>query len=356
MKKLHVASFSGRSGVSKYASDFFDLVLRDRGYERLDCGQLGEAGAKAINLDDLVHFEIGINEEAEIKLLYHLIKHGHRNIDVTLHDPPFIRWPYFRFQNQLLNSTSKFIHLYLRNIWIGESPFHKARRFFVLTQRGCRSMRRRYDLKNVFFLPFVLNPKDISEPGPMGGNMLFFGYIAKNKGLDYALALHEGLRADYPQSRFLVIGDAAPAREAADFLCQVKERYSRNVDYLDYVEDLKLGASFDRASIAILPFSAYRSVIPASASVLKAMAMGKVVFATNVNAVAEYIRDGETGYLLTGNFEKDLERLRGIMRSPCKLEAVARAAVSYLRQHHNPKIVGEAFDRANQNDMKEISL
>jgi glycosyltransferase involved in cell wall biosynthesis len=347
MKKFHVASFSKHSGISKYASDFFDFVLRGRGYVRLDYGQLGSSGENAIGFDDLVHLEIGINEEAEIGLLYRLIKRGHKKIDVTLHDPPFIKWPYFSFDNRLMNSAAKFIQLYLKNLWIGESVFHNVRRFFVLTQRGCGIMRSRYGLENVFFLPHIINESNIRDSFPMNQNLLFFGFIAKNKGLDYALTLHEGLLGYYPESRFFVIGDAADNREGLDYLQKVKNRFTRNVDYLGFVENDKLCESFDLASTAVLPFSAYRSVIPASGSALRAMSMGKVVCTTDVNAMSEYIHDGETGCLLTGDFKKDLERLRDIMGSPRQLEAVARAAVNYLRNNHTPKIIGEVFDSIN---------
>lgn len=347
MKKLHVASFTGHSGISKYASNFFDHVLHYRGYERLDCGQLSLEVEKAIGLDDLVHIEIGINEEVEIELLFRLINRGHKKIDVTLHDPPFIRWPYFRFHNRPMNIASKFIQLYLKNLGVGQSVYHKIRRFFILTRRGCKIMRSRYGLENVFFLPHIINETNMRVPSPIGQNMLFFGFIGKPKGLHYALALHEALLIDYPESRFLVIGNSSANRASSDYLQKVKNRYFRNVDYLGFVEESKLGEYFDKASVAVLPFSAYKAVIPASGSVLYAMAMGKVVFANNVNAVAEYIRDGETGYLLTNDFENDLKRLRGIICLPDQLNAVANAAVNYLRKHHNPKIVGEYLDRAD---------
>jgi len=343
MKKYHVASFSALSGISKYASNFFDLVLHDRGYTRLDYRKSGIVGENTIGLDDLIHIEIGINEEAEIELLYRLINHGHKNIDVTLHDPPFIRWPYFKFRNRLPNYAAKIVQLYLRNLWIGESVFKKVRRFFVLTRKGCGILINRYRLENVFYLPFIINEREIRDPSPFSQNMLFFGFIAKNKGLDYALALHEGLLADYPDSRFFVIGDAAN-RKGWDYLKKVKSRYIRNVEYMGFVEDSKLADCFDLASIAILPFSAYRSVTAASASVLGAMSMGKVVCATNVNAVSEYIRDGQNGYLLNGNYDKDIGRLRSIMSLPVQCEAVAKTAIDYLRNNHNRKVVGESFD------------
>jgi glycosyltransferase involved in cell wall biosynthesis len=347
MKKLHVASFSEHSGISKYASNFFDLVLRHRGYERLDYGHLRFEREKDIGLDDSVHIEIGINEATEIELLCRLISLGHKKIDVTLHDPPFIRWPYFRFNNRLMNIASKFIQLYLKNLGIGESVYYKVRRFFVLTRRGCKIMRSRYGLENVFFLPHIINESNIIDSSPISQNMLFFGFIGKPKGLHYALAMHEALLIDYPASRFFVIGDSSANRASSDYLKKVKNRYFKNVDYLGFVEESKLRECFDRASIAVLPFSAYKSVTPASGSVLCAMAMGKVVCASNVNAVAEYIRDGETGYLLTNDFKKDLERLRGIISSPDRLKTVADAAIDYLRKYHNPKVVGEAFDLAD---------
>ncbi len=343
MRKLHAATFSGKSGISRYAVDFHDLVLSPRGYERLEVGS-GNA-ADGVASDDIVHIEIGVNQTAEIELLYELIRRKHQRVDVTLHDPPFVRWPHFRFERRIWNSAAKFVQLYFRNFGIGTSDLRTIRRFFVLTRKGCESVKRRYGFDNVHYCPFVLRPEDVRDANPAPLNLLYFGFISKNKGLDYALALHEGLLPSFPDARFVVIGDAINPDGAA-YLAELRRRYTRNVDYLGFVDDARLAECFDRGSLALLPFAAYKSVVPASASVLGAMKMGKVVVATNVNAVSEFVRDGDTGYLLTGEPAADIAKVRGILTAPERILSVAQVATRYLRAEHDPHTVGRFFDCA----------
>lgn len=345
MRRLHAAAFSGRSGISRYAEDFFELVLSQRGYERLDVGSEGAHRAAEIDRNDVVHIEIGVNQAQEISLLYELIRRGHRQIDVTLHDPPFVRWPYFKSSNGLLNSAAKFLQLYFNNFGIGTAELRAVRRYFVLTQKGCERVRRTYDFRNVHHIPHVVRPEEIREYQPAPANLLHFGFIARNKGLDYALALHQAILDKFPHTRFVVIGDSIND-EGARYLSGLKRRYTTNVDYLGFVEADRLADSFDRACVAVLPFAAYKSVVPASASVLNAMKMGKLVLATDVNAVGEFLRDGQSGYLLSGDLRADASKLSEILAKPRDIETVVRRATEYLRTVHHPDVVGAAFDRA----------
>lgn len=345
MRQWHVACFSGRSGISRYAADFFELVLSQRGYEKLDVASNDMRLVSAIESSDVVHIEIGVNQAQELSFLEELIRRGHRQIDVTLHDPPFLRWPHFKSQSSLINSAAKFVQLYFKNFGIGRSELRAIRRFFVLTHKGCERVRRTYGFQNVHYMPHVVRPEEILAYKPAPANFLHFGFIARNKGLDYALALHEIVLQRFPQTRFVVIGDAINDAGAA-YLSALKQRYAANVDYLGFVDDGALTDCFDRACLAVLPFAPYRSVVPASGSVLNAMKMGKLVFATNANAVSELLREGENGYLLSGVLRADAAKLMDIMAKPMEIEKVVRRASEYLLTSHHPLVVGDAFDRA----------
>lgn len=348
MRKFHISSFSGRSGISHYAKDFFDFILSPRGYEQLDSELCGSSAIEKIQLDDMVHIEIGVNESTAIRALYELIDRGHRNVTVTLHDPPFISWPYFRFRSRQLNLLSKFAHLYLRNFGIGEGYFKRISKIFVLTQAGARETVARYRLSSVFHLPHLINPADLRPQQLVTPpNLLFFGFIAKNKGLDYALALHERLLNFFPQCKFFVVGDAVN-EGAARYLHTLKSRYVSNVEYLGFVNDARLKEVFDQASIAVMPFTAYRSIKPASGSILNAMAARKVVCATSVNAIPEFIHDGVTGVILRRDIDIDVGRIRELLTSEGAINHIAGNAVEFLRLHHGPDAVGHAFDNTNK--------
>lgn len=348
MNMLHIASFSGRSGISHYANNFFDFILKPRGYEQLDSKLCNSIVIEGIKLGDTVHIEIGVNEAAAIRTLYQLIDRGHRNVSVTLHDPPFISWPYFQFRSQRLNEFSKFIHLYLRNFRIGDGYFKNINKIFVLTHAGVKKTESRYRLTNVFYLPFLIIPGALhSSTLPTPPNLIFFGYIAKNKGLDYALALHERLLNFVPQCKFFVVGNEVNG-VSSSYLRELKSRYKSNVEYLGFVDDARLQEIFSLASVAVMPFASYRSIIPASASILSAMAAGKIVCATPVNAIPEFIHDGETGVLLRGDIAVDAERIRVLLTSDGGVNKLANNAVEFLRLGHGSIPVGHAFDHPNR--------
>ena len=345
--RYHAASFSHSTGISRYASDFYELVLLSRGYTRLEPhgAMIDSIADEIVARGDEVHVEIGVNETSEIALLYALLRRGCRSVDVTLHDPPFLRWPHFQFRNRHLNAASKVFHLYLRNFGIGTAELRMIRRFFVLTEKGRDAVRHRYGFTNVHYLPFILPVEDIDDPVPSPPNLLFFGFIAANKGLDMALDLHSGVLEKLPSTRFFVVGDAINS-VGASYLADLKCRYTTNVEYVGFVEEAELKAIFLQSSVVLLPFREYRSVIPASASVLGAMARGRVVFTTDVNAVAQFVRHGRTGCLLSGSRDKDVLALVDMLSQPVEANRIARGAVDYLRIAHSADVVGKAYDAA----------
>jgi len=292
-----------------------------------------------------VHAQVGVNEGSEIALVYALLSRGCRSVDVTLHDPPFLRWPHFKFRNRQLSTVSKFFHLYLRNLGIGTAELRRIRRFFVLTEKGRDTVQRRYGFTNVHYIPFVMPVERIQDPVPSPPNLLFFGFIAANKGLDQALELHSRVLAALPSTRFFVVGDAIEPVGAA-YLADLRCRYTTNVEYCGFVEEAELQAAFSRSTVVLLPFRAYHSVIPASASVLGAMARGKVVFTTNANAVTQFISAGRTGCLLSGSRDHDVRALVDMLSQPAEAHRIARGAVEYLRNAHSADVVGHVYDEA----------
>jgi glycosyltransferase involved in cell wall biosynthesis len=347
MKYWHAASFGGKSGISKYATVFFDEILSSRGYERLELDRIGLHGAlDCIEVEDVVHVEIGVNQTLEIDLVLALCALRHAKIDVTLHDPPFLSWPLFRFKNPVINQISKAIHFYLHNFGIGEDIVRRLRKIYTLSNLGRNAVMRRYRVTNVYTMPLIVTDAQLLKPSmkiSQNKNMLFFGYIGAGKSLGYALELHNMVLANFPESRFLVIGDAV-GDKSKEYLAKIKLRYNRNVEYLGFVPDNMLHHYFDQATIAILPFANYRSIIPVSYSTISAMAMGKVVFTNQVNAIPELIQDGINGFFLTGSAISDSQRIVSLIKSPNALGGVSTNAINYLRVFHNPQLVGKCFD------------
>jgi len=342
MNPLHIASFGGTSGISRYAKDFFELVLKSRGFEAFSPGDI--TFLRSIPKSTRIHLEIGVNESDTTALLYQLLERRFDNLSITLHDPPFISWPYFKFSHRILSNLSKAALLYLRNFGFGEGDIEKISKVFVLSHQGLEATKKRYPKANALHLPFVaptcFSPISESSFKP---NLLFFGFIAKNKGVEYALQLHRELLKRHPEVEIYVVG--RPIDQAADiYLQSLKVEYSRNVHYLGYVPSSEIEGIFSNASIAVMPFEPYRSIVPASASIMDAMRRGHVVCATPVNAVGEFVRHGETGLFLSHDVRRDADLLSELIEAPGRAALISQNAIQRLLASHSAQAVGQAFD------------
>lgn len=347
MAPLHIASFDGHSGISKYAATFFDQVLKPRGFDSRLPAQIGplETMSPATRL----HLEIGINEKETTALLYRLLERGFSQLSITLHDPPFISWPYFNVQQPLLNKMAKFAQLYLRNFGIGEKDLARIGKVYVLSRRGLQRTAERCPSARLYHLPFLAASTDLDETTkPFEPHLLFFGYIARNKGIEYTLALHKALLEKHPACQLHVVGRPIDA-SAETYYRGLQSVFATNVKYHGFVPQAEIEAIFARTSLAVMPFEPYRSIVPASASIMDAMCRGQLVCATPVNAVTEFIEDGRTGLLLTNNLAGDAERISALLSSPKKAQEMVRSALRHLKDHHSAAPVGEAFDRIEPN-------
>lgn len=342
MNSLHIASFDGTSGISRYAKDFFDLVLQPRGFDARLPSDFDSPGS--IPPSTRIHLEIGVNETETTALLYRLLSRHFNNLSITLHDPPFISWPYFKFRNRMLANLSKAALLYLRNFGFGEKDIERISKVFILSHQGLKATQIRYPKANALHLPFLApscsNPLSASSFKP---NLLFFGFIAKNKGVEYALQLHRKLLNRHPEVEIFVVG--RPIDNTAEtYLQLLKSEYSQNVHYLGYVPNSEIERVFSSASIAVMPFESYRSIVPASASIMDAMRRGHIVCATPVNAVGEFIRHGETGFFLSHDTCRDADLLSELINSPDRAALISQNAIQHLMDNHCAAAVGRAFD------------
>ena len=343
MKRLYLASFEGLSGIARYSKDFYECVLQRAGYDHLDSSKPLEEIISAISSSDSVHIETGLNQRREAEVLCHLVRRGHPNVDVTVHDPPFAQFPRFAFGSPLLNKASKAFHFYLNNLGIDQDPLGRVRRILVLSERGKALLQARLGIgRRVFHIPLIVRQTEVLPCLESSRDLMFFGFIGKNKGLEYALQLHEALVADFPESMFYVAGTTL--NEVGErHLEYLKGRFARNVSYLGFVPYDDLTAALQKAAVVLLPFQPYRFVCPTSASILRCLGMGKAVFTTDVNAVSELIRPGDNGFFLSLNFARDLQLIRSVLSNGELMRRVRQSAIDYVKKEHDPELVRRRF-------------
>jgi glycosyltransferase involved in cell wall biosynthesis len=203
----------------------------------------------------------------------------------------------------------------------------------VLSEAGARRLRARRGLSGVQVIPHVVDPQAVWARGPGDGveDVLFFGFIGRSKGLEYALALHARIRRTLPMVGMHVVGQAAPGRDQAA-LDVIRDRFSAGVTYHGFVPEDRLDAIFARCAHAFLPFAASPWLCPVSGSILHGLWRGRIVWTSDVNAAREIIDPGVNGLFLTGNVGQDVEAFLRLHEGGARRASIAAAALETARR------------------------
>ena len=95
MKNFYISSKEGISGICKYSRDFYELILKDKGYIFIDSKQSISTILSLVSSKDHVHIELDIFQKKEIEILFLMLKANYRHVSVTLHDAPLIKYPFY---------------------------------------------------------------------------------------------------------------------------------------------------------------------------------------------------------------------------------------------------------------------
>lgn len=338
MKYYYISSKADSGGISNYAKTFYECVLLNQGYIFVDSGINSDDILSTITSKDKVHIEIGIFQKKEIEILMLMLDANYRNVTITLHDPPLLKYPFNEFRNSILQNVSKFYDKYLNGSKsITTRYLNKIETIYVLSALGKKFLQSKYSLNNIHYLPHIINPKQIENDGAINKNLLYFGFIGQNKGIEYSLKLHEKLLSQNPEVQFYVIGSARG--KEITFYENLKKKYIKNVHYLGYLSEKDLNQVFNKASFAILPFKDYKFYKPVSGSILYCLLKGKIILTNKANTISETITDNKNGIFLSGSINKDVEIIQKIFANESKAEFIRKEALAYLELTHSPEAV-----------------
>jgi glycosyltransferase involved in cell wall biosynthesis len=338
-KKFYISSFNGPSGICKYSRDFYELILKERGYIFLDSAMKIPVILSAVASRDHVHIEIGIFQKKEIEILFTMLRANYKNVVVTLHDAPLIKYPFYEFKNPLLNGLSKAIDQLRNGSGALRSYAKKIKSIYVLSRKGQEAVRKKYGIDNVYFLPHVMDLSKVNQASGLNNNFIYFGFIGRNKGIEYALQVHQEIVKENPDIHFYVAGKAMGKEKS--FYNSLREKYTYNVHFLGFVPDEQLPEVFDKATFAMLLFKNYRFFWPFSGSVLYSLQKGKILLTNEVNTVPEIIQNGKNGIYLTHKLKEDIAVIKKLMNNRQLLKKMQQESYQYLVQHHSVEIVKE---------------
>lgn len=352
-KKFYISSFTGSSGICKYSYDFYHLVLSGLEYEHVSSDlSYAEILSKVASRDE-VHVELGIFQRREVELVMRMIKAGYKNVTVTLHDPPLVKYPYYQSSVPILDKAFRFYDVSWDNFARMMPVVQKLKRIYVLSRKGAILVRSKYHVNKVFYLPHIVAPEEIVPPA-YGNELLSMGFIGPNKGLDYALKIHQKLNHTYPELGiiFNIVGEALGKNQW--YVDQLKEQFKDYVCWHGYVPDKELAGLLSSSGYAILPFKDYSFYYPFSGSVLQAMKLGKVVFSHEVNAISELVKHGVTGFILDGNLSRDMRLLAHVMSDQALVKRIINSAQDLLYTVHTPGNVRSHFLLENMSNSSGV--
>lgn len=322
MKKYYVCrDFSDSCGISKYGLNFYNNILKPRGYELIhlqegfDCLSLLEA----IDNSDTIWFEIGLGSTRELNFFKKIVKKGNKNTIVTIHDAPFLEYPIIKSNFYLLNVFFKILQIiFLRKPFdFFYNYLSRTKYIFTLNPKGKLLLEQRFKLKNVISIKHILTdtalPSDKMQAYP---EILYFGFIGKNKGLEYALELHKAINLKTKNIFFMKVIGKGIDLKSKEYLESLKKIYIDNVEYLGYLGDLELDRLMCRDNIVFLPTKDYRFICPTSGSVLNSMNKLNTVFTNDVNSNGFIIQDKKTGFFLTGDLDQDVNAVLRVLSDP----------------------------------------
>ena len=121
-------------------------------------------------------------------------------------------------------------------------------------------------------------------------HILFFGYIVKNKGIEYLIKAVPIVSKEIPDIKVIIAGEG-------DFSTYSKyiEDKSKFEIYNEFIPNEKVSELFQRAKFVVLPYTYHQGH---SGVLTVAFSFGKAVIVTNVGDLPNLVEDGKEGLVV----------------------------------------------------------
>jgi glycosyltransferase involved in cell wall biosynthesis len=341
MKHFYISPKTERSDITKYAEDFYKLILQERGYIFIDSAETIPTILSTIASRDHVHIELGIHQRKETEILFTMLKANYKSVSVTLHSPPLLKYPFHEFHNPILNYLSKVYDRYADNFKASLPYLKKIKSIYVLTKEGQETIQRIHGINHVYYLPHIVDLSEAVTSEHSTNNFISFDFIGRNKQIRYSLQLHQQLISRFPEIQFYVMGSSY--NDENTFYNSLKENYKKNVQYLGVLPEDQLTAVFNQSSFAIILSENNRFYWPSGGSILESLKQGKILFTNKGNAVTSIVENEKNGYYLTGILKKDVERISSVIQNKPLKEKIKGHIHDYLLQNHSKEQVSKNF-------------
>lgn len=276
--------------------------------------------------------------EARAEGFWYFLFHRRPFLVIKLHTPESI---VYKLDNVRKNMDFKLVE-YLENWWI-----ERADKVIGLTDEVIRLTKAYFNIKKDHF-PKVPNPIDINyfkpaqdSGGRSGNTILYVGRFEFRKGVHVLAKAMPKIIERVPDARFVFIGSDCGMRSYV--LAKVKEyNCEKNVLLIDEISRDALIPHYQDAAVCVIPslWENHPYVC------LESMSCGKAVVASRIGGLAEIVKDGENGVLVTpGSFLDLAYKITGLLTDRDTRHRLGRNARTYMETHYSPEVVaGKTVD------------
>jgi len=160
--------------------------------------------------------------------------------------------------------------------------------------------------------------------------VLALGRMVVAKGMDYLVRAFNGLES---RARLVIIGDG-PELEKLKKLCETLN-INQRVSFQGWLNSAECKKWYMRSSLIVVP-----SIWPEPFGIvgIEAMSFAKPVVAFNSGGVSEWLRDGETGFLVpTGDTEMLKNKIELLLMHPSISEQMGKRGKEYYKEKFTPQ-------------------
>ena len=178
----------------------------------------------------------------------------------------------------------------------------------------------------------TLPPGDAPRPLPHQPTVLFIGRIRPNKGTETFVEAFARLPGD---TRAIMVGDFTAAARASVGALAGRLGCADRMQLRPWVAREEIRAVFEQATVFVFP-----SLWPETLGIvgLEALACGVPVVASDIGGVREWLKEGETGYLVEPkNAAQFAERIKALLMNEALNVEMGRNGQRLIRERFTPE-------------------
>jgi glycosyltransferase involved in cell wall biosynthesis len=203
---------------------------------------------------------------------------------------------------------------------------HAVDLYIALTEFG----RRKFIEGGIPARKIVVKPNFTEDPGEgdhRGGEIVFAGRLAPEKGIDTLIQAWHRVSARHPDRKLKIVGQGPMAT--------LQATSPPGVEWLGWQSRDQLLQIMQRAALLVFPSVHYEGF---PMTLVEAFATGLPVVASNIGAAAEVIRDGRTGRLYRpGDADHLADVLEELFLNEAQIADMGRQARAEYEEKYTPQ-------------------